>query len=147
MKVYQALKEKKQIISAIAQLSKLIRENNSTLEENEFEFNLNELFEKRNKKVEELIDLKFRLAKTAVKIQESIFRMAELKTELALLNEINTTQGSIESYSYGFDQIVVKRRKVQLSKVDVIERVEAIIAEINKTQAKIDEFNYSTNLL
>ena len=125
----------------------MIRENNSTIEDNEFEFIMNELFEKRNKKVEELVGFKMRLAKTAIGIQKNIFKMSELKAELKLLKEVNTTQGSVESYNFGYDKVVIKKRKVQLSQVDVLAKTDAIIAKINITQTKIDEFNYSTDLL
>ena len=142
MKVYQALKEKKKLISSITQLTELIKENNSIQAENEFEFELSDLLDKRKKKVEELIDLKVRLAKTALKIQTSIFKLSELKLELQMLRNIDTKQGV--SYDYSENLIT---KKVQLTKIEVLKMIEAVIEKIDATQSKIDEFNYSQELL
>ena len=143
MKVYQALKTKKKLISSIVQITDLINSNNSIQMENEFEFVLTDLLEKRKIKVAELVKLKLKLAKTALEIQPNIFELSELKLELQMLRNIDTKQGvGTSGYS---DNIITK--KVQLSKVEIIKMTEHVIEKIDNTQSKIDEFNYSQELL
>jgi len=143
MKVYQALKEKKKLISSIVQITGLINSNNSIQTENEFEFVLTDLLEKRKMKVKELVKLKLKLAKTALEIQPNIFELSELKLELQMLRNIDTKQGvGTSGYS---DNVITK--KVQLSKVEIIKMTEHVIEKIDNTQSKIDEFNYSQELL
>ncbi len=143
MKVYQALKTKKKLISSIVQITELINNNNSIQTENEFEFVLTDLLEKRRNKVAELVKLKLKLAKTALEIQPNIFELSELKLELQMLRNIDTKQGvGADRYR---DNVITK--KVQLSKVEIIKMTEHVIKNIDNTQSKIDEFNYSQELL
>ncbi len=92
-------------------LTDLIQSNNSIQAENEFEFDINELFEKRQEKVAELIILKKQLSITAQPIQEKIFELSELKQELQMLKGISTEQG-VTSYRYS-DVMITK--KVQIT--------------------------------
>ncbi len=143
MKIYQALKTKKKLISSIVQITDLINSNNSIQTENEFEFSLPDLLDKRKKKVSELVELKLRLAKTALETQPNIFILSELKLELQMLRNIDTKQGiGTDEYT---DNVITK--KVQLSKVEIIKMIENVIENIDNTQSKIDEFNYSQELL
>ena len=143
MKVYQALKEKKKLVSGITQITELIKSNNSIQAENKFEFDVNELLQQRKQKVNELIALKLRLAKTAVKIQPLIFELSELKQELKMFREMDTQQGMV-THNYSDLQV---NKKVQLSKADVLKKIDALTAQIDEVQNKIDEFNYETELL
>jgi len=120
-----------------------LNSNNSIQTENEFEFVLTDLLEKRKMKVKELVKLKLKLAKTALEIQPNIFELSELKLELQMLRNIDTKQGvGTSGYS---DNVITK--KVQLSKVEIIKMTEHVIEKIDNTQSKIDEFNYSQELL
>ena len=143
MKVYKALKVKKNLISAISQLTDLIQSNNSIQTENEFEFDINELFEKRQEKVAELINLKKQFSITARPIQEKIFKLSELKQELQMLKGISTEQG-VTSRRYS-DTMVTK--KVQITKVELVKMIESLVGKIDNIQSEIDEFNYSTELI
>ncbi len=143
MKVYKALKVKKNLISAISQLTNLIQSNNSIQIENEFEFDINELLQKRQEKVTELINLKKQLSITAQPIQEKIFELSELKQELQMLKGIKTEQG-VTSHEYS-DVMITK--KVQITKVELVKMIENLVAKIDNIQSDIDEFNYSTELV
>ena len=143
MKVYKALKVKKNLISAISQLTDLIQSNNSIQAENEFEFDINELLEKRREKVAELINLKKQLSITAQPIQEKIFELSELKQELQMLKGISTEQG-VTSHRYS-DVMITK--KVQITKVELVKMIDSLVAKIDNIQSEIDEFNYSTELI
>ena len=143
MKVHQALKEKKKLVSGITQITELIKSNNSIQAENKFEFDINELLQQRKQKVNELIALKLRLAKTSVKIQPLIFKLSELKQELKMFREMDTQQAMV-THNYSDLQV---NKKVQLSKADVLKKIDALTAQIDEVQNKIDEFNYETELL
>ncbi len=139
MKVYKALKKKKNLVVAISQLTNLIQDNNSIQIENEFEFNMSELLQSRKEKVAELVNLKLKLAKAALEIQPKIFEISELKMELQMLNSLDTKQGVI---STDYSDIIITK-KVQLSKVEVLKIINIVIEKIDNTQSLIDEFNYT----
>ena len=143
MKVYQALKLKRNLISSISQLSELIQNSNSAQSETEFECDVRELLEQRKKKVVELTELKIRLNRTASAIQYKIYELSELKLELQMLRGINTKQGMIPVSDYS-DAMV--ERKVQLNKAEVLRLTERVIGDIDRIQGEIDEFNYITEL-
>jgi hypothetical protein len=143
VRIRKALQVKNRLAGELANLGKLIQENNSHLE-GQGRFNVRELFTKRNETLQKLIAVKTAIAVANVTVYEKIARMAELKNEITLLRSLNTSEGE-ENIGYAVASKTVKR-VAEVNAVDVEGNVEMLTSKIEALQDEIDHFNATTEI-
>jgi len=144
MKLYKALKLRKNLVGEIAKLKQQIKEKNSYLEgsKNGEKFNLGEVYNELLNKIEELTALKFVINEANHEIQAKIYLLAEYKALIAFWNEVSVVEGNqvvtyqdkVQNYIVHFDEI--KRNNLV---VDFQKKVDAL-------QDEIDEYNFTIEI-
>ena len=135
----RALKLKNRLVHRLAQLDHLIVGYNSTPDENQ-EYDVRSLYERRAALVKHLIDLKLTISVTNQPIQRLIFELAECKGLVATLLTVPTKHGpNFEGYPPVRRTYVAQFRKAEIDRET--KRVEQRIDEI---QDELDRFNAST---
>lgn len=144
MKLYKALKLRKNLVGEITKLKHQIKEKNSYLEgsKNGEKFNVDEAYELLLKKIEELTGLKFVINEANREIQAKIYLLGEYKALIAFWNEVSVVEGSqAMGYSDKIQNYVVQIDEAGRNKIvsDFQKRVDAI-------QEELDEYNFVTEI-
>ena len=144
MKLYKALKLRKNLVGEITKLKQQIKEKNSYLEgsKNGEKFNVEEAYETLLAKIQELTSLKFVINEANREIQAQIYLLGEYKALISFLNEVSVVEGTqiagysdkVQNYVVQFDE---EKRNELVNKFQV--RVDAI-------QEELDEYNFSTEI-
>jgi hypothetical protein len=144
MKLYKALKLRKNLVGEIAKLKNQIKERNSYLEgsKNGEKFNVGEAYEELLSKVEELTGLKFVINEANREIQAKIYLLAEYKALIAFWNEVSVVEGS-QVIGYG-DK--VQNYVVQIDEAERNKLVEGFQKKVDALQDEIDEYNFTTEI-
>lgn len=138
----KALKYQKRVAERIGKISQNITSNNSILEGNERETDIDAALKERLRLVNHLVELKVRKNRANADIQEDIFRLAELKGEITFLNDISTTHGKSPDRWAEEDAKYV----AHLRKADVDKAVLALEAEVDRIQDKLDKHNHNKTI-
>lgn len=141
MNIAKALKEKKKISREIGKLKELISNNNSYTLPNVPKFDVLKLEQDLMVKTTELIELKDKVAKANVSINEKIYEMAELKGLVNFYKCINTRE--CITYDINRNETVTK---ATFGEIYVNKMVTNLEEEIQKLQDDIDYFNQTTEI-
>ena len=144
MKLSRALKEKKRLAAEIAHLKNKISSKNSYLQDSgvEGKFPVPKLLEQLNKKVEELITLKFIINEANKEIQSAIYTLGEHKGMINFVNGINTNEGpQLARFAES-----VQVYEVQIDEVKRDEMVVELQGKADRLQDHIDEYNHTTDI-
>lgn len=144
MKLYKALKLRKNLIGEITKLKQQIKEKNSYLEgsKNGENFNVEEVYENLLSKIQELTGLKFVINEANREIQAKIYLLGEYKALIAFWNEVSVVEGTqVIGYSDKVQNYVVQ---VDEAKRD--ELVKQFQIRVDAIQEELDEYNYNTNI-
>jgi hypothetical protein len=142
MKLYQALKKKKELVGEITKLKQQIQSENSIMVGNERNYNPEDLMDKLMIKTEELVTLKENIQKANLPILKDIYRLSELKAMMGFYSGIPTSHGKIKSYG---DSEPTEYESFY-KKADVDKVINKCQAEISELQEKLETFNYTTDL-
>jgi hypothetical protein len=144
MKLYKALKLRKNLIGEITKLKQQIKEKNSYLEgsKNGAKFSVDEAFKELLEKIQELTSLKFVINEANREIQAQIYLLGELKALIVLLNEMPVTEGAqmsgyadkVSNYMVHYDE--AKRNEL----------VKQYQFKVDAIQEEIDEYNFTTDI-
>ena len=144
MKLYKALKIRKNLIGEITKLKQQIKDKNSYLEgsKNGEKFSVEPAYETLLTKIQDLTGLKFVINEANREIQAKIYLLGEYKALIAFWNEVSVLEGTqIIGYSDKIQNYVVqldeKKRDELVTKFQV--RVDAI-------QDELDEYNFNTEI-
>ncbi len=143
VRIRKALQIKNRLAGEVAQLGKLIQANNSH-RDGQAKFDVGVLLVKRRDTVQKLVAVKTALALANVGIYEKLARMAELKNEVALYRNLNTTEGE-EDLGYG-ERAKTVRIVASVTAPMVESNVTALNLEIEKIQDEVDFFNSTTEI-
>lgn len=144
MKLYKALKLRKNLIGEITKLKTQIKEKNSYLEgsKNGEKFKVIIAYDELLLKIAELTSLKFVINEANREIQSKIYLLGEHKALIAFWNEVSVVEGA-EKIGYGDNiynyvaQIDEKQRDKMVGEFQI--KVDAI-------QDELDEFNFNTEI-
>jgi len=144
MKLYKALKLRKNLIGEIADLKQQIKNKNSYLEgsKNGEKFNVREKYELLLEKVNELTGLKFVINEANRDIQSKIYSLGEYKALVAFWKEVPVLEGTqIIGYSDKAQNYVVQIDEEERNSIinDFQKRIDAI-------QEELDEYNFNTEI-
>lgn len=141
--VAQLLKHKKRIAGRIATVTADITKNNSKIANAEQEVDVLDLVQKRKRLVDHLVQIKTILYEVNKKIQWHIFKMAELKSEIAMYQGLNTLHGETAP-EYGEKKGRTYIAIIRKGAVD--KKVEELTLEIDAIQEHLDGFNHNTKV-
>ncbi len=134
----KALKYKNRLVTAISSRTNDIQRYNSVVEGGDREVDVLKLLEEHQLLVKHLIDLKLAINKANQPIQQFIFEIAEVKSEIKLYEGMSTTHGSSRDL-YG--EAVIKYDAL-LRKKDVDQKVVELNRRLDAVQEKIDVHNH-----
>ena len=143
MNIKQALKQKNVIIREIEELSDLIRENNSTIQGNQREFDTKDLIGELCDKSESLVSLKSAIQRANVAVFDKIFRLSELKNLVKVYNSIPTNEGKQKS-SYG--RVESEIFDVQIGRKEMRDMINKVKQDIYIIQEELDVHNAITEI-
>jgi hypothetical protein len=146
MKIAKALKLKNQLAGEAAHLKELLTKQNSRSTKQKFDYNNHEILTQLRAKLDALVKVKAAIARANGEIYAKIFRLAELKGLVALLNTLDTKCGIFyETAGYGETAHEVDYA-VQINKVEVDRLANEAKEEIQQLQDELDEFNFTHNV-
>lgn len=144
MKLYKALKEKKNLIGEITKLKQQIKDKNSYIEgsKNGENFDVKGAYEKLLVKINSLTNLKFVINEANTEIQAKIYILAEYKALISFWNEVSVVEGK---------QVVGYQDNTQVFNVQVTETkrnelVEDFQKKVDAIQDELDMYNYNTDV-
>jgi hypothetical protein len=144
MKLYKALKLRKNLVGEITKLKQQIKDKNSYLEgsKNGEKFNVEKNYELLLSKIDELTGLKFVINEANREIQPRIYVLGEYKALIAFWNEVSVNEGS---------QVIGYSDKIQNYIVQVDEEkrnnlVKEFQKRVDAIQEELDEYNFITEI-
>ena len=143
MNLKQALKRKNRLVGLIAEEYIKVSQYNSVDDVNQRPYSVKEALQNWLKLTDELIELKSKIQIANNKVNDKIFRLAELKTQVKQLKKLDCTSGLYYS-KWSDDKVVTK-----VAEIEVVERdnmVKEMEAQIEKIQDELDEWNHQTLL-
>jgi len=145
MKLYKALKLRKNLIGEITKLKQQIKERNSYLDgsKNGEKFNVESAYEELLTKIDELTGLKFVINEANREIQAKIYVLGEYKALIAFWNEVSVVEG-IQAVGYGGDKVL--SYVVQVDEEKRNELVKEFQKRVDAIQEELDEFNFTTEI-
>ena len=144
MKLYKALKLKKNLIGEITKLKQQIKEKNSYLEgsKNGEKFDVKLKYEELLSKIDELTGLKFIINEANREIQAKIFVLSEYKALIAFWNEVSVVEGTqVAGYSDKVQNYVV-----QVDETKRNELVKEFQKRVDAIQEELDGYNFNTEI-
>jgi len=144
MKLYKALKLRKNLIGEITKLKHQIKDKNSYLEgsKNGEKFNVAKAYDILMGKIEELTSLKFVINEANREIQGQIYLLGEYKALISFLNELNVTEGANTN---GYNDNVLNY-VVQIDEERRNELVKKFQTIVDAIQEELDEYNFNTEI-
>lgn len=137
-----ALILKNQLIEEINKLKSKIINYNCYNEKNTPPYNSLELYSKFIDKSTELITLKTKITEGNKKIQHLIYESEEIKNQIAMLNNLNTTEGIQQNYDDDVEMIF----KSSINAIKRDEMVEALSSRLNEIYQELNDHNYKTKI-
>ena len=144
MKLYKALKLRKNLVGEITKLKQQIKEKNSYLEgsKNGENFDAEKAYEMLLEKIQELTSLKFVINEANREIQAQIYLLGEYKALITFWNEVSILEGSqIAGYS---DKVLTYN--VNFNESTKEEKIKEYQKKVDAIQEELDEYNFSTDI-
>lgn len=146
MKLAKALKLKNKLAGEVARLTELIRDANVTEGNNAPKYDVLAMYEKMIDVQEQLARLKSKIAVANAPIWDKIFRMAELKSRIAVLKTLPTKDGEFAERTYG-TQTATPRMYRSAIKASTVEQYLATMTEsLDLLQDDVDAHNATTSI-
>lgn len=142
MNVKQALKAKNKLVTDLKANFEILKKYNSIEEGNPRRYSMEETLDKITTLSNELVELKAQIHRANAPVYDKIFALAELKGLVKELKKVPTDEGKQDS-RYGS---VVSVKEVELTIVDVQNKVDILCVKIEELQNELDIHNANTNI-
>lgn len=144
MKLYKALKERKNLIGDIAKLKQQLKEKNSYLEgsKNGENFEAQKVYDELLSKIDELMGLKFVINEANREIQAKIYALGEYKALIAFWKEVSVVDGA---QMIGYSD-KVQNYNVNFTESQRDEKVKEFQKNVDALQDELDEYNFNTDI-
>lgn len=145
MKLSKALKEKKRLAAEIAHLKNLINSKNSYIKDSNIpkKFDVRELYNDLNNKIQELVNLKIVINEANRDIQPIIYKLGEYKAMIGFLGILNVREGVVpETYNSGETTY-----EVQIDELEKEKLLKEFQEKADALQDEIDTYNYTTEIM
>lgn len=139
MSLAQALKEKNRIVGEIAILWSTVQKENSVLEGHKRTIDVEEAMQTIDHYTAKLIELKTKIGQANGGNLKNIYALAETKSKLSKLNELNGNEDSDYRYRNGTEYEV--ERTAVYNETALIAMRRKLQLMCNELQDKIDEYN------
>lgn len=148
--LHKALKIKNRLAGELSRLRGIAQRENSK-KEGTCKVDMPDLYRQIQDVWEKLIEIKTRLAEANIGIYRSLETMAELKTSMAHLNNLNVSEGEEKEHVGLFEQkngVQPKVYKIIAYKNQEIvdQDLKACQLEINRLQDEVDDYNAKTTI-
>lgn len=145
MKLYKALKQRKKLVGEVAKLKQQIQSKNSYTEGalDPEKYSVEKIYAELQKKVNELVGLKYVINEANRPIQERIYRLSELKALLVFWNGVSVQEGE---HMVGYSEAKTIKYVAQIDEIKRNQMVEEFQKKIDATQEEIDTYNYTTDI-
>lgn len=142
MNVKQALKAKNKLVTDLKANFEILKKYNSIEEGNPRRYSMEETLDKITTLSNELVELKAQIHRANAPVYDKIFALAELKGLVKELKKVPTDEGKQDS-RYGS---VVSVKEVELTIVDVQNKVDILTIKIEELQNELDIHNANTSI-
>jgi len=145
MKLHKALKLRKSLTGEITRLKTQIQTKNSYSEGsvNPEKYNVPKMYEELQKKINELVGLKYAINEANHEIQSKIYIISENKALIAFWNSVSVTEGKQVT---GYSQAIVQEYKVQIDEESRNKMIAEFQKKVDALQEEIDTYNYTTEI-
>lgn len=145
MKLYKALKLRKNLVGEITKLKQQIKEKNSYLEgsKNGEKFDVLKAYDELLMKIDDLSGLKYAINEANKEIQAKIYTLAEYKALIAFWNEVSVDEGTKVASIYSEK---VQNFVVQVDEARRNEIVKNFQKRVDALQEELDEYNFTTDI-
>lgn len=125
-----------------------IQKHNSIPSEQERKINVSEMMEDLVQAVKDLVRLKIIIFQASIQMRETILTLAEEKSRISFLREVDTHEGKGKSSDYGGRGFVDSEVPFSVEFDILWVRAEIVKCEeqIDKLQDELDVFNHRTNI-
>lgn len=144
MKLSRALRYQKRVKETIRKLESDIQEDNSKPEGEERDTDVRLAFKQREAWVNHLTNLKLATQAASTEIRGDILELAEAKAEIAFLQRLNVTKGTVKD-RWNREAPTIKYAAI-VNKVERDSMVSTLQDRIDALQTKIDNFNTTTDV-
>jgi len=144
VKLYKLIKIKKGLLGEITSIKKKIHSNNTVVLPGEHIYNINELMDKYDKLIQQIVNIKKVLFENTMPIYPKIFEISELKSKILFLNKLSTKNGKVSEKRSYTNAIDVNEYKSIIGQNEKDQMIVELNKKITKLQDEIDEYNYST---
>jgi len=142
MNVKQALKQKNKLVTELKSYYEILKKYNSIEEGNPRRYSMIEILDKIEFVSNELVELKAQIHRANQPVYDKIFALAELKGLVKELKKVPTDEGKQDS-RYGS---VVSVKEVELTIVDIENKVDLLNVKIEDLQNELDIHNSNTQI-
>jgi len=142
--IKKALKRKNKLIGLMKEELHRAYTFNSIIEGADRSYSAREALANWQKLSEELVQLKSQLQLANSKVYPKIFLMAELKSQVTMLNRLDCRSGQQESARYSDESALARTAEIGL--VERNEMVKTLELQIELLQEELDEYNARTEL-
>lgn len=138
----KALRLKNKMVKHSAELFGRVSKYNSVLMGATRPYDVESAFQDYEHSLVDIVTIKMAIFEANAKVQDRIFRMAELKGEVTRLRSLNTSEGYVQSNRY--DDSSVSEYKTVLSQRTVDNLVNKLQKEIDEIQEELNQYNAQT---
>jgi hypothetical protein len=143
MKLKKALKEKNKLVGKLNEDLMKLQTYNSVEENSERAYDPRESLESVIETVSQIVELKTSIHRANAKVYDKIFRLAELKSLVKNIKNLDCTSGK-RSPQWGSESPVVKTTVITVLERDAL--VKEIEGQIEVIQEMLDEHNSKTSI-
>ncbi len=148
MNLAKALKTKKRMTQKIASLQTEIQTLNSIPEGQDRKINVNDLMDELTAAIKNLVKLKILIFTASIPMRETILMLAETKSRISFLKDIDTHEGKGKQTDYSSHRTVhvdsEANYEVAFDMVWVRDEVKECEDKIDQMQDELDVFNHKT---
>ena len=142
MNVKQALKQKNKLVTDLKAQYEILKKYNSIEEGNPRRYSMKDTLDKIDTLQFELVKLKAKIHKANQPVYDKIFALAELKGLVKELKKVPTDEGKqVERYGS-----VASVKEVELTIVDIQNKVDILTSKIEELQNELDIHNSNTQI-
>jgi len=145
MKIYQAMKAKKKLITEIDQLKSKVRDNNSFPVGKKVNYDAKVMLEQLMAKSLDLVKLKSQIMKATMPIYPKLHAMSEMKSMASFLKGVPHQEGLISQHSFR-GEVTPQEYKCVMNEVELSKMVTEMENSLEATQEEIDGFNHTTDI-
>jgi len=144
MNIAKAMKVKNRNVARIKKILGDVQKWNSVRVGEDVPVDVTSLWKDLKIEIDNLIEIKTKIAKATDPIRDKLIRLAELKSFISLISYLDTTSGKIYKRKSSTDE--VPEYAAAISATELNGTIEALQKGIDSLQDDIDEFNAKTSL-